>query len=323
MEQLQEEIAKGIVNIFETGRLLGDYASVVVAPGDRGHLTYGRSQTTLASGNLYVLVSSYCSAPGAALAQQLAPYLPRLQRCDVTLDNDVELRRLLAQAGADPAMRQTQDAFFDHEYWRPAARRAAAAAVTMPLGVATIYDSTIHGSYPVIKALTDAAVPMPRDEKDWVRQYITLRRAWLAGNANPSLRPTVYRMDALRTLADAGNWDLDPPVVVRGITITAASFTAAAGTGPAGTPPIQASAHDPDEVALSLQVPPQTGPPVVVLQHALAQDGLLAESDIDGVFGPVTSALVKRFQQKHGLAADGVVGPATWAVVRELTQQHT
>ena len=65
MDPLQEQTAKAIVNIFETGRLKGDYASVVVASGDAGHLTYGRSQTTLASGNLYLLISSYCSAPGA------------------------------------------------------------------------------------------------------------------------------------------------------------------------------------------------------------------------------------------------------------------
>jgi chitosanase len=319
MEPLQEQIAKGIVNIFETGRLLGDYSSVVVAPNDRGHLTYGRSQTTLASGNLYVLMSGYCSAPGAALAQQLSPYLPRLQSCDLTLDDDVDLRRLLEQAGADPAMRQAQDAFFDREYWQPATRRAIEAAVTTPLGVATIYDSTIHGNYVAIKTSADAVVPMPRDENAWVRQYITLRRAWLASNSNPGLRPTVYRMEELRKLADAGNWGLEPPLVVRGITITAASFAPSVGVSQAGTPPVRASAHDAEEVTLSLRVPYQTGSSVVLLQHALIHDGLLAESDVDGVFGPLTSALVKQFQLNHGLGADGIVGPATWATVRQVT----
>jgi chitosanase len=61
MKPLQENIAKAIVNIFETGRPRGTYDAVTVAPNDPGHLSYGRSQATLAGGNLFVLISKYCS----------------------------------------------------------------------------------------------------------------------------------------------------------------------------------------------------------------------------------------------------------------------
>ena len=318
MEALQERIAKAIVNIFETGRLRGDYGSVVVAPGDRGHLTYGRSQTTLASGNLFVLINTYCATAGATFAQELAPYLPRLQQCDLTLDQDVDLANLLRQAGGDATMRQTQDAFFDRVYWQPANRRAASADVTTPLGIATIYDSTIHGSYPAIKTSTDAVLPKPRDEQEWVRKYIAIRRGWLANNPNAGLRKTVYRMDELNKLADAGRWGLEPPLLVRGITITAASFDDAAAN-PEGGAAVRASAHDADEPVLTLQMPYVTGPPVALVQHALAREGLLPESSVDGVFGPLTATLVKQFQLRHGLTADGMVGPATWAAVHEVT----
>ena len=50
LSSFQEEASKAIVNIFETGRLKGNYGRVTVAANDPGHLSYGKSQTTLASG---------------------------------------------------------------------------------------------------------------------------------------------------------------------------------------------------------------------------------------------------------------------------------
>jgi hypothetical protein len=45
------------------------------------------------------------------------------------------------------------------------------------------------------------------------------------------------------------------------------------------------------------------------LCNARLDDGL----EIDGVFGPVTEAEVKRVQQNTGINDDGIVGPVTWA----------
>ena len=54
------------------------------------------------------------------------------------------------------------------------------------------------------------------------------------------------------------------------------------------------------------------GPRVAKIQDWLGQTP-------DGIYGKVTKAAVKRWQQRHGLTADGIVGPATW---RALKRAH-
>jgi chitosanase len=80
----QKNAAQAVINIFETGRAQGEYGQVTVLPGDSGHLTYGRSQTTLGSGNLYLLIKEYCETANAQFAAQLRPYLERLRNHDTS-----------------------------------------------------------------------------------------------------------------------------------------------------------------------------------------------------------------------------------------------
>jgi peptidoglycan hydrolase-like protein with peptidoglycan-binding domain len=49
---------------------------------------------------------------------------------------------------------------------------------------------------------------------------------------------------------------------------------------------------------------------VTYLQQLL---GDLYTGAIDGIFGPITDAAVREYQQKHELVVDGWVGPITWA----------
>lgn len=55
---------------------------------------------------------------------------------------------------------------------------------------------------------------------------------------------------------------------------------------------------------------------VEAYQRQLATLGYLVESDIDGIAGPLTRAVVKEFQRAEGLRVDGVVGPATRATLK-------
>ena len=53
--------------------------------------------------------------------------------------------------------------------------------------------------------------------------------------------------------------------------------------------------------------------PVKTLQYLLRARG--QNLTADGIFGPVTDAAVRRFQQQKGLAVDGIAGPATWSAL--------
>jgi chitosanase len=307
LTDLHRKTAQAIVNIFETGRAQGDYGKVTLLAGDTGHLTYGRSQTTLASGNLYLLIKAYVAAPGAACAAALSPYLPRIEDIDLGLDRDMAFRALLQDAGGDPVMHDVQDGFFDRVYWQPAIRSADFIGVTTPLGTAVVYDSRIHGSWHRMRdrtverhgKLTDSG------EQPWIGRYVTVRRDWLANHSNTLLRKTVYRMDAFRRLIESDAWNLDLPLHVRGVRIDEDVLD-----GPAE---VRASAEVAEERMLRLRTPFMQGEDVREVQEALANAGI--DVDTDGVFGPATARAVTGFQREGGLTADGIVGAATRAAL--------
>ncbi len=305
LTDLQKATAQAIVNIFETGRLQGEYGQVTMIAGDSGHLTYGRSQTTLASGNLYLLIKAYCETQGAFLGSGLSAYLPRLEGCDLSLDADAHLRALLRQAGSDPVMHSVQDGFFDRVYWQPAMVSADYIHAATALGSAIVYDSRIHGSWHAMRDKTNARIgELNRcGEKKWFAEYVATRRDWLENNANPVLRKCAYRMEAFGQLIGADSWELPLPLVVRGIRITAEALGVAA--------PIRASAAEAREVILKLTTPNMQGENVRLLQVALAQQGFSLQAD--GMFGTATDLAVREFQRRKHLSADGIVGPATWA----------
>ena len=303
LSELQKQAAQAIVNIFETGKTLGDYARVTLLSGDPGHLTYGRSQTTLGSGNLYLLVKSYCAAPDATYARRLKAYLPRLADIDIGLDRDGDFRELLKEAGGDPVMQDEQDRFFDRVYWDPAARTAQVFGFVEPLSTAVIYDSLIHGSWSAMRDRTNVrhGAPQSCGEKQWVSHYVAERRDWLATSSNHLLRRTIYRMDAFASLFAQGNWSLVIPLSVCGVSVNADALSCRA--------PVVVSADDAATRNLRLTDPQMTGDDVTALQKALAGEGYTI--NIDGVFGPGLEGALKAWQDENGLVADGVVGPAT------------
>lgn len=293
----QVQAAQAIINIFETGSVRGDYGSVTVLEGDTGHLTFGRSQTTLSTGNLHDMLGLYCANPGARFGARLRSWLPRLNQRDETLDQATKLHNLLRATADDPVMRDVQDQFFDARYWAPAARAAERLGITSALGVAVVYDGHVHGSWGRLRDRTvaDLGTPSQAGERAWITAYVARRRQWLAGHANLLLRKTVYRMQAFDRLIAQGLWGLPLPFVVRSLEIDMATLT--------GTPPGCYDGPQPGTRAIGLVSPMLRGLDVRLLQLGLSEQGM--DVVADGVFGRTSSRLVRDFQVAHGLTPTG------------------
>ena len=303
--ELQKKTAQAIVNIFETSHVRGDYGMVTLLAGDSGHLTYGRSQTTLASGNLFLLIRAYCQAQGAQFVDALQPYVQRLSDRDLTLDGDSSFRRTLQEAGSDPVMQDTQDTFFDRVYWSPALQYARTSGLVTALGTSVVYDSCVHGSWTLVRDKVNASGTAAQiGEQKWLTKYVAIRRDWLATHTNPLLHRCVYRMDSFQQLIQEQKWQLELPLTVRGIQITADLLM---------TPPVRVSAETETHRLLKLETPFMIGDDVRALQTALAAKGF--DGKVDGIYGPLTDARVRQFQIQAGLKSDGIVGPATRATL--------
>jgi chitosanase len=295
----QIKTAQSILNIFETGAVRGEYGNVTVIEGDTGHLTFGRSQTTLGSGNLFKLLQLYCSNHGARFANKLEPYLGRLEAIDLSLDFDQRLHNILRATADDAVMRDTQDIFFDKYYWQPAERAANAMNITSALGVTVVYDGYVHGSWSRMRDLTNQQAGTLQDigEYEWLKAYIKVRRTWLATNRRADLRATVYRMDALQRLMDQGYWGLELPLVVRDVEISIDALSA--------TPRGSYDGPQPGTRVLALQSPLLRGLDVRLVQLGLSENG--ADIKADGVFGQASMKCIKNYQAEKGLPVTGVI----------------
>lgn len=298
----QKQTAQSIINIFETSAVLGEYGSVTVIDGDTGHLTFGRSQTTLASGNLFELLQRYCNNAGARFSARLTPWLPRVQAEDFSLDNEIKFHNLLRATADDKVMRDTQDVFFDTNYWQLAQRSANNVGITSPLGVAVVYDSTVQGSWIRMRDRTNqqAGTIAALGEQRWIAAYIATRRQWLATNGNPVLRKTVYRMDAFQRLIAQGFWGLELPLVVCSVEISLTSLS--------GTPPHCYDGPQPGTRSIAAQSPMLRGLDVRLLQLGLSDCGI--DIIADGVFGQTSAKRLTEYQASKGMIANGVADPS-------------
>jgi chitosanase len=220
-----------IISVFETGRVPNPsaYATCTILPDGAG-ISYGMHQSTDRAGSLDNIVKRYIELGGvhAAALQAHLPYFASNKSATEPPKGPWSAEtqsvvNLLKTAGADPIMHRAQEEVFDRDYFQPAVNHANSAGVTKALSLAVIYDTCIHsgpGGVTMVRNMFAAKSPANGgDEATWVKAYLNARRNWLATHKMTILHGTVYRMDALMTLVNEGNWDLKMPFKCRGVTV--------------------------------------------------------------------------------------------------------
>lgn len=225
----QRILADQIVSVFENNWPEIDYA-YAEALGDGRGITAGRAGFTSATGDMLEVVERYT---GIEPGNPLAVYLPRLRELAEEESGDVDglegLEDAWATAAEDPIFCEVQDEVVDDEYYWPAVDHADDLGMTFPLSLLNLYDACIQhgdgddpdGLPAMIDTVTARLGGAPADgigELEWLGEFMTVRRAVLLDPFDPDTKEvwaeSVGRVDALRSIFESGNTDLEPPVVI-------------------------------------------------------------------------------------------------------------
>ncbi len=212
------------MRIFETGKPHGDYSAVAVL-NDGAGISYGASQFTHRSGSLRAVVDEYLRCNGEVGRKVLIDRYRTLRTNTAeaiqTLAADMVFRNALRAAGMTREMRSAQDRIAFEKYLAPAIAACEGSGFLLPLSLAVIYDSLTHGSYEKIRdrvSINGFAEPSIEFEKEWIREYVNARDAWLG--SIPRLRSTRYRTQFFTNQIMLGRWQLELPMIVHGVRLT-------------------------------------------------------------------------------------------------------
>lgn len=219
LQENQIRAAMAIVHVFEVASVSGGFHRVGKIQGDSGGISYGVFQFSINSGNLGSILTAYVAAPEAKYATQAAPFAARAVNRDTRLNDDLHFEQTLKQIGFDPVMQRIQIAYGLQEFGIVAANRFRDLGLKTALGYGVMLDSAVHGAYTkVLQGVRNRKPTLGGDEKTWVTDYLSTRRAWLT-RQGPPLLCTVYRIDTFRRLIEKNNWSLTPPFLARSVMI--------------------------------------------------------------------------------------------------------
>ena len=219
----EKDIAKAeaIVRIFETGKPLGDPSAVAVL-NDGAGVSYGVSQFTHRSGSLLQVVEAYLGLGGEIGREVIEDRLPLLRNRSKAaiekLAGDDRFKKALRAAGVTREMREAQRAVSYERYMQPAVAECGAFGFELPLSLAVVHDSMVHGSW---ERLANNIGPVG-EERSWIKRYLEDRDDWLRSVTR--LKATAYRTRFFLTQIKRGNWELKLPVNVNGFALTEEIF---------------------------------------------------------------------------------------------------
>lgn len=236
--------ALAIVNIFETSRPLGDHSAVAVL-NDGAGVSYGFAQFTHRSGALCDVVERYLANGGQIgreIFQEVMPMLRSTRPAAVErMASNTQFKKALAAAGVTREMKEAQLAVAEDRYLRPAIEICERLGFTLPLSLAVVYDSSVHGSWERIAARV-TRLRANADEKAWITEYVRRRHIWLT--AFKRLKATNYRTRFFLDQIAIGNWGLKLPMTVHGVRLAAIlSEPPPSGGGNSGDPSNRPPAH--------------------------------------------------------------------------------
>ncbi len=221
---LAKNKALAIVNIFETSRPFGSYSTVAVL-NDGAGISYGICQFTHRSGSLQAVIEEYLERGGAVgrfvFEGELARLRVRTPMAIAAMAANARFKKALAAAGLTAEMKTAQNSVAMDRYLLPAIDACRGSNFTLPLSLAVVFDSMVHGSWEKIRDRIRISGYVPGTiefEKVWITAYVRTRLEWL--KSIPRLRVTALRPAFYLNQIMTGRWELELPLRVNGYLLT-------------------------------------------------------------------------------------------------------
>ena len=216
-----------LISTFENSTTEIDYAYAQNIGDGRG-VTAGRAGFTTATCDAAQVIRKYTET---VPQNDLARFLAELDRlCDTSSDDTSGLPEgdyiaAWTAAAKDGAFRAAQDAVVDAEYYTPAMQLADQLGLRSAVARAELYDTALQhgvgddpdGLPALLQRTTDrVGTPEAAGEPAWLDAFFDVRLEDLTNPANQATAEewseSTDRVACIRTIADAGNVELDGPI---------------------------------------------------------------------------------------------------------------